>query len=243
MKDFLSLDEVDSTNSYLKRNISDLPDLYAVTAGMQTAGRGRRGHDWLADNGMLPLSILIKDPISPETLTLRAGVAVCEAIEKFYPAEKLPMAGIKWPNDVIISAHKVCGILCESVCMGDKISIICGIGVNLSQGEEFFRSAGIPHGASLKMLTGTAPDRTALAEEIVSGMRNLCGCGFEEVYERYKQRCLTLGRDVRIIGENGERTAFAMDIAPNGFLICKDESGFFEVNSGEVSVRGLMDYI
>lgn len=242
MKDFLILDEVDSTNSYIRRCIADLPDLFAVTAGMQTAGRGRRGHDWLADNGMLPLSILIKDPVSPETLTLRAGVAVCEAIEKFYADGSLH-AGIKWPNDVIINSRKVCGILCESVCIGDKINIICGIGVNLAQEESFFKSAGIPHGASLKMLTGTAPDRNSLAEEIVSNMRKLCGCEFKDVYERYKQRCLTLGKDVRIIGESGERTAFALDIAPNGFLVCKDESGFFEVNSGEVSVRGLMDYI
>lgn len=243
MNDLLFLDEVDSTNSYLRRNIGSLPDLYAVTAGLQTAGRGRRGHDWLADGGMLPISILIKEPVSPETLTLRAGVAVCGAIEKLCAENVSTEVGIKWPNDVIINARKVCGILCESVCMGDKISIICGIGVNLTQSEEFFTSAGIPHGASISMLTGKAPDRSALAEEIVSGVRRLCGCGFDMVYDEYRSRCLNLGKEVRIIGEGGERTALAVDIAPNGFLICRDKKGFFEVNSGEVSVRGLLDYI
>ena len=46
-----------------------------------------------------------------------------------------------------------------------------------------------------------------------------------------------------IIENGSEREAFAEGIAPNGFLICSDENGRFEVNSGEVSVRGLMDYI
>lgn len=243
MKDLLCLDEVDSTNSYIRRNIAELPNLFAVTARLQTAGRGRRGHTWEANGGMLPLSVLIKDPVSPETLTLRAGAAVCEALGELCGGEISPEIGIKWPNDVIIGSRKVCGILCESVCSGDSIDVICGIGVNLTQDEDFFVSAGIPHGASLKMLTGTAPDRSALCERIVEKVRRLCECDFGAVYERYKRLCVTLGKQVRIIGENGERVAFALDIAPNGFLVCKDENGFFEVNSGEVSVRGIMDYV
>ena len=47
----------------------------------------------------------------------------------------------------------------------------------------------------------------------------------------------------RHLAHEYEREAFAEGIAPNGFLVCSDENGRFEVNSGEVSVRGLMDYI
>ena len=67
--------------------------------------------------------------------------------------------------------------------------------------------------------------------------------GFESVREKYVKRCLTVGKKIRIIENGSEREAFAEGIAPNGFLICSDENGRFEVNSGEVSVRGLMDYI
>ncbi|MGN1120382.1 MAG: biotin--[acetyl-CoA-carboxylase] ligase, partial [Oscillospiraceae bacterium] len=97
------LDEVDSTNTYLKARIADLPDGAAVTAEMQTAGRGRRGHTWLADNGMLPLSVLLKAPEFPATVTLCAGVAVCQALESLPAVAKSGLsAGLKWPNDVII---------------------------------------------------------------------------------------------------------------------------------------------
>ena len=66
--------------------------------------------------------------------------------------------------------------------------------------------------------------------------------GFNEVIEEYRRRCVTLGREVRLLG-NTERTAYALDIAQDGALICRDSDGEFNVNSGEVSVRGLMDYI
>lgn len=240
MINHISLDEVDSTNSYLKHHRAGLPDGTLVTAGLQTAGRGRRGHDWAADRGMLPFSLLLKNPPHPETVTLCAAVAVCGALEALLPDEKF---GIKWPNDIILQGYKLCGILCESVCFGSSMDIICGIGVNLTQNAEFFRKANIPHGASLQMLTGYVPDREELAEDIAERLYDYSREGFSSISEEYVRRCLTVGKRIRIIENGGEREAFAEGIAPNGFLICSDENGRFEVNSGEVSVRGLMDYI
>lgn len=238
MSGMIHLDEVDSTISYLKRRINELPDGTAVTAEVQTAGRGRRGHSWVSDGGMLPLSVLLKNPPQPATVTLCCGAAVCMALEAAGA-----QAGIKWPNDVIVSAHKVCGILCESVCSGDNISVVVGLGVNISQSEEFFRAAGIPHAGSLKQLAGIAPDKNELAEDIAERVRALCAMDFAEVYKLYKPRCITLGRQVRIIDNNAERVAFARDIAESGFLVCEGEGGLFEVSASEVSVRGIMDYV
>lgn len=237
----IKLEEVDSTNNYLKQHRGELPDGTLVTAKLQTAGKGRRGHDWLADQGMLPLSLLLKQPPHPDTLTLCAGVAVCEALEPLLPSEQL---GIKWPNDIILRDHKLCGILCESVCFGSSIDIVCGIGVNLSQSAEFFKKANIPHGGSVEMLTGVViEDREKLAEEIAERLYRYSRDGFEAVREQYVKRCLTVGKRIRLIENGQEREAFAEGIASNGFLICSDENGRFEVNSGEVSVRGLLDYV
>ena len=238
---YIHLDEVDSTNSYLKLHRSELPDGTLVTAGLQTAGRGRRGHDWLADRGMFPLSLLLKNPPHPDTVTLCAAVAVCGALEKLFPQESF---GVKWPNDIILRGHKLCGILCESVCFGSSIDIICGIGVNISQTAEFFEKSNIPHGGSIEMLTGkTVRSREALAEDIAERLYGFTREGFDAVSAEYREHCLTIGKRIRIIENGNEREAFAEGIAPNGFLICTDESGRFKVNSGEVSVRGLLDYI
>lgn len=238
---YIRIDEVDSTNNYLKANRSQLPDGSLVIAGLQTAGKGRRGHDWLADRGMLPFSFLLKNPPHPDNVTLCAAVAVAKTLASWVPGEEF---GIKWPNDIILRGHKVCGILCESVCFGSSIDIVCGIGVNLSQKPEFFEKAGIPHGGSIEMLTGqTIAERNALAGEICSKLYAYTREGFSAISEEYVSRCMTVGKKIRIIENGTEREAFAEGIAPNGFLICSDESGRFEVNSGEVSVRGLMDYI
>ncbi|MGN1340185.1 MAG: biotin--[acetyl-CoA-carboxylase] ligase, partial [Oscillospiraceae bacterium] len=213
----ITLDEVDSTNNYLKQHRSELPDGTLVTAGLQTAGKGRRGHGWLADRGMLPFSLLLKNPPYPETLTLCAAVAVCKSLEQLLPDEKF---GIKWPNDIILHGHKLCGILCESVYFGSSMDVICGIGVNISQTWDFFCNAGIPHGGSLKMLTGVEPDREALAGDIARRLYDYSRKGFPAVSEEYTKRCLTIEKQVLLIENGIQREAFAEGIAPNGFLIC-----------------------
>lgn len=237
MSDIIFLDEVDSTNNYIKEHCGGLSDGCAVTARLQTAGRGRRGHGWAADKGMLPLSILLKDPLERDTLTARVGLAVCEAVEAVCGGTSAS-AAIKWPNDVIVCGFKVCGILCESVFFGDCANVIVGIGVNVSQSEDFFKASELPHAASLLMLTGIVPDRDRLLETIVDRVKKRAAMPFSECYAEYKARLVNIGREVRLISENGERTAFAVDVAPNGFLICRDDNGVFEVSSGEVSVRG-----
>ena len=241
MSDIIFLDEVDSTNNYLKARCGGLADGCTVTARLQTAGRGRRGHGWAADGGMLPLSILLKDPPERDTLTARIGLAVCGAIEEVCGDEI--SAAIKWPNDVIVGACKVCGILCESVFFGDCANVIAGIGVNVSQSEDFFRASELPHAASLLMLTGKAPERDDPLAAIADHVKKRAAMPFSECLGEYRSRLLNLNREVRLISDSGERSAFAVDVAPNGHLLCRDENGIFEVSSGEVSVRGIDDYI
>lgn len=239
MENVIFLDEVSSTNDYIKARLGELSDGCVVTARVQTAGRGRRGHGWSASEGMLPMSILLKNPIERENLTARVGVAVCEAIESLCPVT----AAIKWTNDIIVDYHKVCGILCESVFVGDCPNVISGIGVNISQSEEFFLNAGLPHGGSLLMLTGTAPERGELLAAIAERVKIRATMPFSACYDEYKSRLINLNRQVRLISANGERAAVAVDVAPNGYLICRDEDGEFEVSSGEVSVRGINGYL
>ena len=241
MSDIIFLDEVDSTNNYLKARCGELADGCTVTARLQTAGRGRRGHGWAANEGMLPMSILLKDPPERDTLTARVGLAVCGAIEEV--CGDTVHASIKWPNDVIVDTYKVCGILCESVFFGDCANVIIGIGVNISQSGDFFKASGLPHAASLLMLTGKAPERGKLREAVVDHIKKRAAMPFSECLDEYRARLVNINREVRLISESGERSAFAVDVAPNGHLLCRDENGTFEVSSGEVSVRGINGYL
>lgn len=49
---FLKFDEIDSTNNYMKENISSFENYDIVSAKTQTSGRGRRGNVWLSPEGM-----------------------------------------------------------------------------------------------------------------------------------------------------------------------------------------------
>lgn len=235
----IQLTETASTNAWLKQHRAELSHGDAVTALRQTEGRGRMGHTWLDAEGMLPISVLLKGIPHPETVTLAAGAAVCAVLEQLVSE----LVGIKWPNDIILRGRKLCGILCESAASGDGLDVICGVGVNISQPKEYFEAAGIPHGGSLSSLLGIAADRNPLAKALAERITQYSLKPFGEIYSEYKAHCITLGKQVRIIKNGAEQIAFAEDIAENGHLVCRDESGRFEVSSGEVSVRGLLDYI
>jgi BirA family transcriptional regulator, biotin operon repressor / biotin---[acetyl-CoA-carboxylase] ligase len=90
-----------------------------VTAGYQTAGRGRQGRTWSAPPGRaLLLSLVLRDP--DPLLPLRAGLAVADLAG--------PAARVKWPNDVLVDGRKVAGILVEG--RPQERWAVLGIGVN-----------------------------------------------------------------------------------------------------------------
>ncbi len=90
-----------------------------VTAAEQTDGRGREGRRWVAPAGSALLCSLIVRG-APTLLSLRAGVAVAEVVGG--------AARIKWPNDVLLDARKVSGILVEA--RPHEGWAVLGIGIN-----------------------------------------------------------------------------------------------------------------
>jgi len=112
-----------------------------ILADFQSAGRGRKqDRRWEMERGEnLSFTILLKftgiEDI-PSALTLRAGLAVCLAIEDFAPSLQGSCL-VKWPNDILIKPargegyKKAVGILCEA----DGGNVHLGIGINAAQKE------------------------------------------------------------------------------------------------------------
>src|SRR5687768_7212267 len=129
-----------------------------VIAEEQSAGRGREGRRWESPPGSgLWMSVVAppRDIAARPLVPLRAGLAVCRAIEAAAPGVE---AGLKWPNDVQIGGLKVAGILCEAGGSG----VVIGIGVNVRPGALSPRLADIA--VALEDAAGTTVDRAALAE-------------------------------------------------------------------------------
>ena len=123
------LDEVDSTNEYLKD--ADFSDFTAVVACRQTAGKGSRGRSFVSNYGGLYMSVgVYPDKDLVRLLTPLAAVAVKRAVKTVFDID----CQIKWVNDLVYKTdklRKVCGILTESVTVGDRIKTVVGIGLNV----------------------------------------------------------------------------------------------------------------
>jgi BirA family biotin operon repressor/biotin-[acetyl-CoA-carboxylase] ligase len=180
--------EIDSTNRFAADAArAGAADGLVVGADHQTAGRGRRGRTWESPAGSGLLVSLVLRPVPP-LVTLAAGLAAAEACEQ--------VAGVattlKWPNDVLLDGRKVGGILSELV--GD--AAVVGLGLNLTWA---------PAGAAW---LGPDVDRDELLAAYLAGLDQPA-----DVLARYRQRCATIGRRVRVElpGETVEGVAEAVD--------------------------------
>ena len=231
--------EVDSTNIEAKR-AENVPDRSVFIAETQTGGRGRLGRKWSSPLGSgIWMSLYLEPEISAcdvSKLTLVAGLSVCRAIKG---------SRIKWPNDVLIGDKKICGILTEMSAEIDRVNrVIVGIGVNVN--NEVFGIDLIEKATSLYRETGKKHSREKLAADILSEFFELYDKfvekGFDSIKEEYTKKCITLNREVIIIRNGQEMLAQAVDITENGELLVEVDGNRFIVNSGEVSVRGLLGY-
>lgn len=100
-----------------------------LAANTQTKGKGRLGRTWHSPEGGLYFSFILRPDISParvSLITLVFAVAVVKVLRRL----NLDIQ-IKWPNDIVVGAKKICGILVEMNSTADRISfLIVGIGMN-----------------------------------------------------------------------------------------------------------------
>lgn len=122
---------VGSTNDEIKRFCYEPEQRIVVRAGMQTAGRGRRGRNWISRQGNLFFSLALEFDLKKiGYLVLISALSLAQVIEKINPEIELKL---KWPNDVLLKNAKVSGILLEK---GEGNYIIIGIGVNIASAPE-----------------------------------------------------------------------------------------------------------
>ena len=236
---FVLLDEVDSTNAYIHREPENTAAQgLAVAALRQSAGRGRLGRSWASDGGGLYFSFAVLIP--PEQLArlpLAAALAVLSAFDEL----GVGGAGIKWPNDILVSGKKLVGILCQS--WGERAAV--GIGINISQSTQDFAEAGLPNAASLAMLGINAAPWRLMARVLTHAERCICLAreDMAALMDAYRARCLSLGRELVASCAQGEIHGVGADIDEEGRLVLKTPQGLQAVSSGEVKIRGTAGYI
>ena len=229
----LFVDEVDSTNEYLKR--VPFEEALFVVADRQTKGKGRRGKNWISEKGKgLYLSGMFSlPPLSYRSLaSLSFAVATVSVVKKY-----ISRAYLKWPNDVYVDGKKLCGILVEVL----KDRLIVGVGVNVSYSRDELSHLEVP--ATSLLAEGVSVDRKVLAKELAEKIvlyKDKLYAGRFDVSE-FEQFCPMVGKTVKIIDGKKSPLARVLGIDREGALIVEfdDEGGrrVGRIFSADVSVR------
>lgn len=119
-------DICESTNDEVYKLCSRVKAPCAVTAKIQTKGRGRRGHSWISEEGNLFMSLAFNESTENlSRLVIISGIAVMQTVKSFCPDADIKL---KWPNDVLVDGAKISGILFER---GPDNFWIMGVGINV----------------------------------------------------------------------------------------------------------------
>jgi BirA family biotin operon repressor/biotin-[acetyl-CoA-carboxylase] ligase len=216
-----------------------------VIAESQTAGRGRRGRSWSSPPGQnLYLSVILRPSLPPQRapeLTLVASVAACDACRKAGVD-----AGIKWPNDLLVDGRKVAGILTELSAEADAVHwVILGIGVNLNSTledlPEDLREVATSLAIEREQPVPRALFAAALLSELEQWLDLHAAEGFGPIRDAWRERSVTLGREVRVDGDRGEIAGVAVDIDDSGALLVRGRAGVTRVVAGDVRLVGRVD--
>jgi BirA family biotin operon repressor/biotin-[acetyl-CoA-carboxylase] ligase len=196
-----------------------------IVAREQTAGRGRRGREWVSTGGNLAASLLFVAPVPPAvaaTLGFVASLAVHEVCTALAPGASF---ALKWPNDVLAGGGKVAGVLLESEARGSDLAIVVGVGINLARAPE-----GMPFPAqSLKALGhgGTVEHALALLTDAWTGWVELWdeGQGFAGIRDAWLARASGIGQAISV--RNGDRvdTGIFETLDESGRLILRKADG------------------
>ena len=239
--------ETDSTNLWIKRLAKEgASEGTLALAEFQSAGRGRLGRSWEVPEGTsVMMSILLRPKFEPQyapTLTLVMGMAVAKAVKNLGFD-----VSIKWPNDVVVSHKKICGILTEMGFRDGKIDYaVIGVGINVNIRE--FPEEMADKATSLYLESGKEFDRSQIPGLVMEA--------FEEYYEKFAATCDLSGlkeeyesilanynQPVRVLAKEPYE-GVARGITDGGELLVEKTDGtIVAVSAGEVSVRGLYSYV
>ncbi|MDO4357164.1 MAG: biotin--[acetyl-CoA-carboxylase] ligase [Clostridia bacterium] len=241
-------DKLDSTNIRARQlGAAGAPHMTLVLANEQTAGRGRMTRKWVSPPGdSVLMTLLLRPPLpayrAPELVFLSA-VAACDAVNELVGED---VTKIKWPNDLVIGSKKISGTLLELATQGAMIDYaVDGIGINVF-GTEY--PPELPYAGSIESTTGRRIRRMDLVEKFLDHIDPLYDQwlreGFAPILDACRRRSATLGKRIRALCPDGEHIGTALDFDPSGALIVQTDSGeTLTLTAGDVSVRGLMDYI
>jgi BirA family biotin operon repressor/biotin-[acetyl-CoA-carboxylase] ligase len=209
----------------------------------QSAGRGRRGRQWLspfARNIYCTIGIAKEIPASSQgLLSIVTGLALCRALQQ----SANTLVGLKWPNDLLFDGRKLGGILIESRALGETgfyFAIGFGLNVFMSDAE----LAAIPQPAtSLVQVAAAEVDRTqvlmASIDRVIRSIREFDHSAAPELIVEFARYDALHDRPIEVIIGDSRVRGINRGITTTGQLQLETEQGIEIHSAAEISLRAI----
>jgi BirA family biotin operon repressor/biotin-[acetyl-CoA-carboxylase] ligase len=207
-----------------------------ITAKTQSAGRGRRGNDWVSPPGNLYATLLLTEPAPPPRaaqLSFVAALAARDAIAAC-SGDLAARLALKWPNDVLVGTAKVAGLLIEAE-NAPVFSVAVGIGVNCMSHPE-----GTSYPATDLAGEGARVSADALFAALKASMQARLaqwqgGVDFPAVRRDWLKYAAGLNEFIQVRLPERELHGRFMGLDENGRLLVQPETGpHLKITAGEV---------
>ncbi len=213
------------------------PEGTVIIAGEQTGARGRLRRAWVSPSGNIALSIILyPDLAGLPYLVMITSLAVACSIESVTGLK----TRIKWPNDILINGKKVCGILIENGVKENRVDFsIVGIGINVD-----FNVSSYPEIANTAASLKTGQDKDDMRIRLIRVLLS----DFEKlylklpdgrpIYETWRDRLVTLGKEVRAVSVTQKIEGIAESVEESGALVIHQPDGSLtRIVAGDVTLR------
>jgi BirA family transcriptional regulator, biotin operon repressor / biotin---[acetyl-CoA-carboxylase] ligase len=233
----IELDRVASTQDVLRTLAEQGAPAYStVRADVQEAGRGRRGRSWQTEPGAaLLVSVLLRPRRPADEL---AALAIIGGVAAARVARSLGVeAGLRWPNDVVVSGRKLAGVLAELI---DGPAVLLGVGMNADATlEQLPETDGLP-ATSLRVEGADPPPPRELAAMLVRELRPLVArfddSGFEALQDEARELDALRGREIELALADGSTVSgIVRGFGADGALELETPGGTVAHRSGLVA--------
>lgn len=223
---------ISSTNEWILQNIPSLKKGDLCVAEYQTAGRGRRGRQWLSPfAGQIMFSFYWAFDLkkSIEGLSLVIGLSIAEVLN----------VQVKWPNDILLDGRKLGGILVEIANhKNGMLNLVIGVGINVSLPKQteisqpYAEVCEIDHDVERQTLLPKLIQHLYTRLNIFE--KNGINAEFQQAWQSYNAFS---NNEVNVLTEQGAISGIEQGIDERGYLkvLCGNKIQMF--NGGEVSLR------
>ncbi|MES9859041.1 MAG: bifunctional biotin--[acetyl-CoA-carboxylase] ligase/biotin operon repressor BirA [Sedimenticola sp.] len=234
---------LDSTNSYLMQAGNDgSASGHVCLVEQQTAGKGRRGREWVSPFGSnIYLSLLWRYSLGLADLSglsLAVGLGVVRSLEML----GVTGVGLKWPNDVLYQDQKLAGLLLEVAGeQGGPSRVVVGLGLNTRLTGQQGAAIDQPWTDLTQLPGGDGVSRNQLAGVLVSQLLEIMDQfgrdGLTPLLKEWHRYDIYYGRAVTLQMGTRQIEGIHRGINDAGALLLEEGGAIRVYHGGEVSLR------